>query len=152
ETPAHVTERACECSSSARRRGTWPRSRRLASATATRSSPRARIWTRQDGSTWARTSMSGAPCLQTGWSARRTAPRSWPRCWPSARPSFELEVLVETGWTLSEQGVNDVGSYRLAIFTAVGDSREQALAACRTRAAALPFETAPVAEAAAVSV
>jgi hypothetical protein len=52
----------------------------------------------------------------------------------------DLEVLVRPGLRLSEQGTNDPESYRLAIFSEWGETREEALARCRARAAALPFE------------
>ena len=52
----------------------------------------------------------------------------------------DLEVLVRPGLWLSEQGTNDPESYRLAIFSEWAETREEALARCRARAAALPFE------------
>jgi hypothetical protein len=52
----------------------------------------------------------------------------------------DLEVLVRPGLRLSEQGTNDPESYRLAIFSEWGETREEALARCRARAAELPFE------------
>ncbi len=55
-------------------------------------------------------------------------------------PQPELEILVEAGRLLSEQGTNDAQSYRLAIFHEVGRTTEEALARCRARAASLPFE------------
>jgi ATP-grasp domain len=63
-------------------------------------------------------------------------------------PEDGLEILVRPGELLSEQGTNDVGSYRLAIFTEVGETRREAVERCRTRAAALRFELAPVEQAA----
>jgi biotin carboxylase len=59
-------------------------------------------------------------------------------------PEPNLEVLVRPGLYLSEQGVNDAQSYRLAIFYGVGPTREEAIAACRERAQALRFRLAPV--------
>jgi hypothetical protein len=59
-------------------------------------------------------------------------------------PEPELEVLVRPGLLLSEQGANDSQSYRLAIFTGFGATREEALARVRARAAALNFRLAPV--------
>ncbi|MGH3041555.1 MAG: ATP-grasp domain-containing protein [Gaiellaceae bacterium] len=56
----------------------------------------------------------------------------------------DLEILVQPGSPLSEQGVNDSESYRLAIFTCFGETREEALARSRERAAALSFRLAPV--------
>ena len=51
----------------------------------------------------------------------------------------DLEVLVRPGLRLSEQGTNDPQSYRLAIFSEWGTTREEALERCRERAASLPF-------------
>jgi ATP-grasp domain len=58
-------------------------------------------------------------------------------------PEPDLEVLVRPGLFLSEQGVNDAQSYRLAILYGVGETREEALALCRERARALTFQLAP---------
>jgi biotin carboxylase len=58
-------------------------------------------------------------------------------------PEDGLELLVRPGLWLSEQGTNDVSSYRLAIFTEVGETREEALGRCRARASALRFELVP---------
>lgn len=55
----------------------------------------------------------------------------------------DVELLVEPGRFLSEQGTNDAESYRLAIFHEWGETREEALARCRARAASLAFELAP---------
>ena len=55
-------------------------------------------------------------------------------------PEEDVEILVRPGQLLSEQGTNDVGSYRLAIFMEVGESRQQVVERCRARAGALPFE------------
>src|SRR5207253_2240919 len=57
-----------------------------------------------------------------------------------AEVNGDLEVLVRPGLWLSEQGTNDPESYRLAIFSEWAETREEALARCRARAAALPFE------------
>ena len=54
-------------------------------------------------------------------------------------PEPGLEVLVEPGRRLSEQGTNDAQSYRLAILYARGGSREQALERAQERAQALSF-------------
>jgi hypothetical protein len=54
-------------------------------------------------------------------------------------PEPGLEVLVEPGRRLSEQGTNDAQSYRLAILYARGASREQALARAKDPADALSF-------------
>jgi hypothetical protein len=53
--------------------------------------------------------------------------------------AHDLEVLVRPGLRLSEQGTNDPQSYRLAIFSEWGRTRDEALTRCRERAAALPF-------------
>jgi hypothetical protein len=55
-----------------------------------------------------------------------------------------LEVLVRPGLRLSEQGQNDAQSYRLAILYGSGETREQAVARCRERAANLNFRLAPI--------
>jgi hypothetical protein len=54
-------------------------------------------------------------------------------------PEDDLEVLVRPGLRLSEQGVNDAMSFRLAILYGVGETREEAVERCRERARALPF-------------
>jgi hypothetical protein len=51
----------------------------------------------------------------------------------------DLEILVRPGWRLSEQGTNDTVSYRLAIFTEWGETRQAALRQCRERARSLHF-------------
>jgi hypothetical protein len=53
-----------------------------------------------------------------------------------------LEILVRPGLRLSEQGANDTASYRLAIFTEWGKTREAALRRCHERARSLRFELA----------
>ncbi len=58
-------------------------------------------------------------------------------------PEPDLEILVRPGLRLSEQGVNDAQSYRLAIFTGFGESRAEAVARVRERAAGLSFRLAP---------
>jgi biotin carboxylase len=58
-------------------------------------------------------------------------------------PEPDLEILVRPGLRLSEQGVNDAQSYRLAIFTGFGASRAEAVARVRERAAGLSFRLAP---------
>jgi biotin carboxylase len=50
-----------------------------------------------------------------------------------------VELLVRPGRPLSEQGSNDVASYRLAIVYAAGATRGEAVAAARARARALRF-------------
>jgi hypothetical protein len=54
-------------------------------------------------------------------------------------PEDGLEVLVRPGAPLSEQGTNDTASYRLAIFTEWGETREAAVRRCRERARSLRF-------------
>ena len=58
-------------------------------------------------------------------------------------PEPDLEILVQPGSRLSEQGANDSQSYRLAIFTCFAQTREEAVASARKRAAALRFRLAP---------
>jgi hypothetical protein len=67
---------------------------------------------------------------------------------PESEPG--LEVLVRPGMLLSQQGVNDSQSYRLAIFSEVGETREEAVARCRARASSLAFQLLPVRAAAAL--
>jgi hypothetical protein len=55
-------------------------------------------------------------------------------------PQDGLEVLVRPGLRLSEQGTNDTASYRLAIFTEWGETREAAVQRCLQRAQALRFQ------------
>ena len=54
-------------------------------------------------------------------------------------PQHGLEILVQPGLRLSEQGHNDPQSYRLAIFYEVGETRREALLRCRERARSLDF-------------
>ena len=58
-------------------------------------------------------------------------------------PEPGLEVLVRPGLRLSEQGTNDTASYRLAIFTEHGATREEAVSRCLDRARGLRFELSP---------
>jgi len=58
-------------------------------------------------------------------------------------PDPAVELLVRPGLYLSEQGVNDSHSYRLAILYGVGETRDEAVARCRERARALNFRLAP---------
>ena len=60
-------------------------------------------------------------------------------------PEDGLELLVRPGLYLSEQGTNDTSSYRLCIFDAWGETREEAVAQARARAASLSFGLMPVA-------
>lgn len=52
-------------------------------------------------------------------------------------PEPGLEVLVRPGLRLSQQGLNDVASYRLAIFSEHAATRAEALERCRRRSAEL---------------
>lgn len=52
-------------------------------------------------------------------------------------PEPGLELLVGPGRRLSEQGVNDSASFRLAIFSEHGETRAEALERCRRRSAEL---------------
>jgi hypothetical protein len=54
-------------------------------------------------------------------------------------PAEGLEILVRPGALLSEQGMNDTSSYRLAIFTEWGETREVAVRRCQERARSLRF-------------
>jgi hypothetical protein len=58
-------------------------------------------------------------------------------------PDDRVEILVEPGRRLSEQGTNDAESYRLAILHEWGETREEALERCRDRAASLAFDLVP---------
>jgi hypothetical protein len=59
-------------------------------------------------------------------------------------PEENLEVLVRPGLPLSAQGTNDAQSYRLAILYGSGETREDAVADAKERAAGLNFRLAPV--------
>jgi hypothetical protein len=59
-------------------------------------------------------------------------------------PENGLEILVRPGLLLSEQGVNDSQSYRLAILYESGETREEAVERCRSWAARLSFRLAPL--------
>lgn len=52
-------------------------------------------------------------------------------------PEPGLELLAGPGRRLSEQGVNDTASYRLAIFSEHGETRAEALERCRRRSTEL---------------
>ena len=58
-------------------------------------------------------------------------------------PEEGVEILVAPGRRLSEQGLNDAESYRLAILTGFGETREEAILRCRERAGELSFRLAP---------
>jgi ATP-grasp domain len=55
-------------------------------------------------------------------------------------PEPGVEILIRRGLRLSEQGANDVESYRVAIVYGAGETRAEALERCRTRARRLRFE------------
>jgi biotin carboxylase len=57
----------------------------------------------------------------------------------------DLELLVQPGKLLSEQGLNDAQSYRLCIFHEFGETRTQAVERARARARELEFGLEPVA-------
>lgn len=59
-------------------------------------------------------------------------------------PDPDVELLVRPGLHLSEQGVNDAQSYRLAILYGFGETRAEAVARVRERADSLSFRLAPV--------
>jgi hypothetical protein len=59
-------------------------------------------------------------------------------------PEEGVELLVRPGLLLSEQGLNDAQSYRLAILYGFGETRAEAVERCRERAAWLSFRLAPV--------
>jgi hypothetical protein len=58
-------------------------------------------------------------------------------------PDERVEILVRPGRRLSEQGPNDVRSFRLAIVYEAGATREEALERARERAAKLRFRLDP---------
>lgn len=59
-------------------------------------------------------------------------------------PEPDVELLVRPGLHLSEQGLNDAQSYRLAILYGFGETREEAIERCRERARSLTFRLAPL--------
>jgi biotin carboxylase len=58
-------------------------------------------------------------------------------------PEHGIEILAQPGRRLSEQGANDVRSFRLAIVYDAGETREEALERARARAAKLRFRLDP---------
>jgi biotin carboxylase len=58
-------------------------------------------------------------------------------------PEEDVEILAQPGRLLSEQGTNDVRSFRLAIVYEAGATREEALERARSRAAKLRFRLEP---------
>jgi biotin carboxylase len=58
-------------------------------------------------------------------------------------PDDGVEILAPAGRRLSEQGTNDVRSFRLAIVYQAGETREEAVERARARAAALSFRLEP---------
>jgi hypothetical protein len=59
-------------------------------------------------------------------------------------PDEGVEILVRPGLRLSEQGTNDVESYRVAIVYGAGETRSEALERCRSRLHRLRFQLASV--------
>jgi len=57
-------------------------------------------------------------------------------------PEDGVEILVRPGRRLSEQGPNDVESYRLAIVYGAGETRAEAIERCRSRLRTLRFRIA----------
>ena len=57
-------------------------------------------------------------------------------------PEPGVEILVRPGLRLSEQGANDIESYRVAIVYGAGETRAEALERCRSRARRLRFQLA----------
>ena len=58
-------------------------------------------------------------------------------------PEDGVEILVHAGQNLSDAYANDPGSFRLAIVYEAGETREEAVARARERAARLSFRLAP---------
>ena len=58
-------------------------------------------------------------------------------------PEDAVEILVRPGRRLSEQGTNDVSSFRLAIVYGAGETRAEALERARARASKLTFRLEP---------
>jgi hypothetical protein len=67
--------------------------------------------------------------------------RTFEDAYVAAAPDHEdpVEILAQPGRRLSQQGANDVSSFRLAIVYEAGETREEALDRARTRAAKLRF-------------
>jgi biotin carboxylase len=67
--------------------------------------------------------------------------RTFEDAYVAAAPEPEpgVEILAHPGRRLSEQGSNDVSSYRLAIVYEAGETRAEALARARERASKLRF-------------
>jgi biotin carboxylase len=59
-------------------------------------------------------------------------------------PEEGIEILVHAGRRLSEQGANDMHSFRLAIVYEAGETRGEALARARERAGRLSFRLQPM--------
>ena len=57
-------------------------------------------------------------------------------------PEEGIEILIRPGLRLSEQGTNDVESYRVAIVYGAGETRAEALERCRRRLRMLRFQLA----------
>jgi hypothetical protein len=58
-------------------------------------------------------------------------------------PEEGVEILVHAGLRLSEQGANDVHSFRLAIVFEAAETRQEAVERARTRASKLRFRLEP---------
>jgi biotin carboxylase len=58
-------------------------------------------------------------------------------------PDDGVEILARAGRRLSEQGTNDVRSFRLAIVYEAGETREEAVERAKARAGALSFRLEP---------
>jgi biotin carboxylase len=58
-------------------------------------------------------------------------------------PDDGVEILASAGRRLSEQGTNDVRSFRLAIVYQAGETREEAVERARARAGSLSFRLEP---------
>jgi biotin carboxylase len=71
--------------------------------------------------------------------------RRFEDAWVEAVPEPEegVEILAHAGQNLSDEYANDVGSFRLAIVYAAGETREEAVARARRRAEALRFRLQP---------
>jgi ATP-grasp domain len=71
--------------------------------------------------------------------------RRFEDAWVEAAPEPEagVEILVHTGQNLSDAYANDPGSFRLAIVYEAGETRAEAVARARARAAGLRFLLGP---------
>jgi ATP-grasp domain len=71
--------------------------------------------------------------------------RTFEDAYVSAEPEPQdgVEILAHAGLRLSEQGANDVHSFRLAIVYEAGETREEAVERARARASELRFRLEP---------